>query len=506
MRRAAAATGRAIRPSLLEPVRGLPRCANFAEDLAVLQGDQVNDQDLCYLDVGAMAAAIKSGELSPVDLTDAHLRKIEAAGPYTVAYLEVYADEARDRARAAAYEIARGGYLGPLHGIPVALKDLCDVKGRRTTAGSVVLDDAPKTEDSEVARRLRAAGAILLGKTNLHEFAMGGSSINPHYGTPPNPWDPERVPGGSSGGSGVAVARGMAAAALGSDTGGSIRVPASHCGITGIKPTFGLVSRRGVWPLSMSLDHVGPLARSAMDCALLLNVLAGYDPGDPYSADRLPEDFTDGIRAGIRGRRIGVPANFFFDDLEPDVERLVRAAIEDLRDLGATIVDLEMPWAEDPLGDDRRFVPVEGSRVHRERMEDPEISARISKDVLARLRHGAGIDASLYHEWMNRRVEIVRLGDELLQTVDLIATPTTPRTAGIIAEIDPLSYRSVLALTSVFDITHQPSISVPCGFDAEGLPVGLMLSGRRWNDALVLRAAHAYQEATDWHGRRPPGA
>ncbi len=464
----------------------------------------MNDQDLCYLEVGAMAEGIKSGELSPVDLTDAHIHRIEAAGPFAIAYLEVYAEEARARARAAAGEITRGDYLGPLHGIPVALKDLCDVKGRRTTAGSLVLDDAPKTEDSEVARRLRAAGAILLGKTNLHEFAMGGSSVNPHYGTPPNPWDPTRVPGGSSGGSGVAVARGMAAAALGSDTGGSIRIPSSHCGITGIKPTFGLVSRRGVWPLSMSLDHVGPLARSAMDCALLLNVLAGYDTGDPYSVDRLPEDFTDGIRAGIRGRRIGVPTDFFFDDLEPDVERLVRVAIEELRGLGATIVDVEMPWAEGPLGDDRRFVPVEGSWVHRQRMDDPKIAARISEDVLKRLRHGDGVDASLYHEWMNRRAEIVRLGEELLQSVDLIATPTATRTAGIIAEIDPLSYRSVLALTSVFDITQQPSISVPCGFDAAGLPVGLMLSGGRWNDAFVLRAAHAYQQATDWHERRPP--
>ncbi len=463
----------------------------------------MSDLDLCYLDIEGMAAAIKSGELSPLDLTEAHLERIAEAGPFAVAYLEVYAEEARARARAAADEIIQGDYLGPLHGVPVALKDLCDVKGRRTTAGSLVLDDTPKTEDSEVARRLRAAGAILLGKTNLHEFAMGGSSVNPHYGTPPNPWDPTRVPGGSSGGSGVAVARGMAAGALGSDTGGSIRVPSSHCGITGIKPTFGLVSRRGVWPLSMSLDHVGPMARSALDCALLLNVLAGYDPGDPYSVDRLPEDFTDGIRAGIRGRRIGVPTNFFFADLEPDVERLVRAAIEDLRDLGATIVDVEMPWAEDPLGDDLRFVPVEGSWVHHERMEDPEIAARISKDVLKRLRHGAGVDASLYQEWMNRRAEIVRLGDELLKTVDLIVTPTAPRTAGIIAEIDPLNYRSVLALTSVFDITHQPSISAPCGFDGAGLPVGLMLSGGRWNDAFVLRAAYAYQRATDWHKRRP---
>ena len=451
-----------------------------------------------------MAAAIRSGELSPVDLTDAHLDRIAAAGPFAIAYLEVYAEESRAAARAAADQIARGEYRGPLHGIPVALKDLCDVKGRRTTAGSVVLDDTPKTEDSEVARRLKSAGAILLGKTNLHEFAMGGSSVNPHYGTPPNPWDPTRVPGGSSGGSGVAVARGMAAAALGSDTGGSIRVPAAHCGITGLKPTFGRVSRRGVWPLSMSLDHVGPMARSALDCAHLLTVLGGYDPGDPYSENRPPQDYTDGIRAGIRGRRIGVPANFFFDDLEPDVERLVRAAIEDLRGLGARIVEIEIPWAANPLGDDGRFVPVEGAWVHRRRLEDSQIAARIGRDILDRLHHGYAVPAADYHQWSNRRVEIVRLGDELLQEVDLIATPTTHRTAGIIAETQTLAYRRILSFTSVFDITRQPSISVPCGLDSGGLPVGLMLTGRRWRDDLVLRAAHAYQQATDWHGLRPP--
>ena len=466
----------------------------------------MNDQDLCYLDLSEMAAAVKSGDVSPVDLTEAHLSRISEAGPFAIAYLEVYAEEARARARIAADEIARGDYLGPLHGIPVALKDLCDMKGRRTTAGSLVLDDTPKTEDSEVARRLRAAGAILLGKTNLHEFAIGGTGINPHYGTPPNPWDPERIPGGSSSGSGVAVSRGMAASALGSDTGGSIRVPSSHCGITGLKPTFGLVSRRGVWPVSMSLDHVGPMARSAFDCALLLNVLAGYDPGDPYSVDRRSEDFTDGIRAGIRGRRVGVPKNFFFDDLQPEVESSVRASIEDLRRLGAHIVEIDIPWASNPLGDGGRFVPVEASWVHRQRIEDPEIAARIGQDVVGRLRRSAGVDASLYHEWTNRHAEIIRLADELLQTVDFVATPTAHRTAGIIAETESLTYGRVLTFTSVFDATHQPSISVPCGFDSSGLPVGLMLSGRRWNDTLVLRAAHAYQQATDWHRRRPPNA
>jgi aspartyl-tRNA(Asn)/glutamyl-tRNA(Gln) amidotransferase subunit A len=464
----------------------------------------MTDSDLCQLDLSEMAASIKSGALSPPELTGAHLDRIAAAGPFASAYLEVYAEAARADARTAADEIANGDYRGPLHGIPVALKDLCDIKGRRTTAGAVVLDEIPKTEDAEVTRRLKAAGAVILGKTALHEFAIGGTGINPHYGTPPNPWDPTRIPGGSSSGSGVAIAAGLAAGALGSDTGGSIRVPAAHCGITGHKPTFGLVSRRGVWPVSMTLDHVGPMARSALDCALLLNALAGYDAADPYSADRPPVDHTDGLRAGIRGRRIGVPGNFFFDDLELDVERLVRAAIEELRRLGAQIIDVEIPWAEFPLGDDRRFVPVQGSWVHRQRIEDPELSDRIGEDVLDRLHRGYAATAADYHGWANRQMEIVRLADQLLQEVDLIATPTTHRTAGVTAEIDTREYGRILTFTAVFDATHQPSISVPCGLDSSGLPVGLMLSGRKFDDSLVLRAAHAYQQATDRHTRKPP--
>jgi aspartyl-tRNA(Asn)/glutamyl-tRNA(Gln) amidotransferase subunit A len=468
------------------------------------QAEGMNDAAIRDLSLAAMARAIRSGGLSPVELTGAHLESIAGSGPFAIAYLEVFADEARAGSAQAETEIERGEYRGPLHGVPVALKDLCDVAGRRTTAGSLVLDDAPKDADSEVARRLRAAGAVILGKTNLHEFAFGPSSVNPHYGTPPNPWDPKRVPGGSSGGSGVAVGLGMAAGAIGSDTGGSIRVPAAHCGITGLKPSFGLVSRRGVWPLSMTLDHVGPMARSAMDCALLLSVLAGYDPGDPYSEDRPPQDYTASIGAGIRGRRIGVPVNFFFDDLEPDVERLVRWGIEELRSLGAEIVEIEMPWAKSPLGAGRRLVPVEAAWIHRRHLADPEIMRRIGKDVAELMRRGVGVEASDYYGWLDRRMEIARLADELLQTVDLVVTPTAHRTAGLIAETETIAYHSVLAFTRVFDITHQPSISVPCGFDAGGLPVGLMLSGRRWNDALVLRAAYAYQEATDWHQRRPP--
>ncbi|MDP6183298.1 MAG: amidase, partial [Gammaproteobacteria bacterium] len=322
--------------------------------------------------------------MSPVEVTRASLDRIEALDGFSSTFLEVLGGSAATQAQIAESEIKRGLYRGALHGIPVALKDLCDVEGTVTTAGSKVLGERPSDTDCELARRLRAAGAIIIGKTNLHEFAYGGTGVNPHFGTPPNPWGLDRIPGGSSSGSAVSVATGMAPAAIGSDTGGSIRLPASHCGITGLKPTFGRVSRRGVFPLSMTLDNVGPMTRSALDCALVLEAIAGYDPGDPYSVDRQVEKFSAGIDIGIRGRRIGVPSNFFFEELEVGVEESVKQALDVLRDLGAVLVDVEIPWALDAF--QNNIVGIEAAWVHRERLADSEVSARIGKDTVSRLR------------------------------------------------------------------------------------------------------------------------
>ncbi len=440
--------------------------------------------------------------MSPVEVTRAALDRIDALRDFDNAFTEVFEETALEAARTADSEIADSRYRGALHGVPVALKDLCDVEGTVTTAGAKALGDRPAESDCELAVRLRAAGAVIIGKTNLHEFAYGGTGVNPHFGTPPNPWRMDRIPGGSSSGSAVAVATGMAPAAIGSDTGGSIRLPAAHCGITGLKPTFGRVSRRGVFPLSMTLDNVGPMTRSALDCALMLEAIAGYDPGDRYSVDRPSERFSAGIDIGISGRRIGVPSNYFFEDLEPEAHASITRALGVLSDLGAVLVDIEIPWAEEAF--EINIAGVEAAWVHRDRLADPDVRARIGEDTVSRLEIGNQFSAGEFHGFLNRRQEIAALAAALMEEVDLIATPSAPGVAGRIEGVQTLAYRPNLKFTGVFNQTWQPSLSIPCGFGAEGLPLGLMLTGAWWNERLVLRAGHAFQQATDWHTARPP--
>ncbi len=462
----------------------------------------MNSDEFAYQPISRLSRLIATGDKSPVDVTRAALDRIASLDRFGNAFLEVLEEDALVQARRAESEISKGIHRGPMHGIPVALKDLCDIEGTITTAGAVVLGDDPARSDSELARRFRKAGAILIGKTNLHEFAYGGTGVNPHFGTPPNPWGLDRVPGGSSSGSAVAVATGMVPAAIGSDTGGSIRLPASHCGITGLKPTFGRVSRRGVFPLSMTLDTVGPMTRSALGCALMMEVIAGFDPGDPYSSRGKQEVFSAGIDIGIRGRRIGVPRSYFFDDLEADVEASVRKALITLEDLGAVLVDIDIPWAQEAF--DNNISRIEAVAIHRRRIDDPDVSDKLGKDTLRRLRDGPSSDADEYHWQLDRRFRFASLAESLMNDVDLVATPTAPSVAGKIEDVDTLKYRRVLRFTSVFNQTWQPSLSIPCGFDGQGLPVGLMLTGAMWSERLVLRAGHAYQLATDFHDRKPP--
>ena len=458
--------------------------------------------ELHYLPISGLSRLIASGQISPVEVTRAALDRIDALREFDNAFTEVFEESALEAARTAESEIADGHYRGALHGIPVALKDLCDVEGTVTAAGAKALGYRPAESDGELAVRLRAAGAVIIGKTHLHEFAYGGTGVNPHFGTPPNPWGTDRIPGGSSSGSAVAVATGMAPAAIGSDTGGSIRLPSAHCGITGLKPTFGRVSRRGVFPLSMTLDHVGPMTRSALDCALMLEAIAGYDPGDPYSVDRPSERFSAGIDIGISGRRIGVPSNYFFEGLQPEAHASVTRALGVLSDLGAVLVDIEIPWAEEAF--EINIAGVEAAWVHRHRLADPEVRARIGGDTVSRLELGNQYSAGEYHGLLNRRQEIAALAASVMEEVDLIATPSTPGVAGRIEGVQTLAYRPNLKFTGVFNQTWQPSLSIPCGFGAEGLPLGLMLTGALWNERLVLRAGHAFQQGTDWHTARPP--
>jgi aspartyl-tRNA(Asn)/glutamyl-tRNA(Gln) amidotransferase subunit A len=454
------------------------------------------------LTIATAGAAFRQGELSPVELTDRLLATIEQGNPILNAYLTVTAESARIQARAAAEALAHGQDQGPLLGIPLALKDLFDVAGVRTTAGSPILSTNVPQADSAVAERLRAAGAVLLGKTHLHEWALGVTSINPHFGPCHNPWRTDHIAGGSSGGSAAAVAAGLCLGAFGSDTGGSIRIPAALCGVVGLKPTRGRVSLRGVIPLSWSLDHVGPLARTVRDVALLLQAVAGYDPADPTSVDVPVDDYVSGLGRNVAGMRVLVPTNFFFERSSPEVAALVQDALDALAALGCHLIPVELPGIEDLGPASTRMNVSDAAAYHAQHLA--ERPADIGADVLARLRGGEATTGPDYA----RARQLQRIWRRTLATLlsgdTLLATPTTAIPAFPIAGADSVATAGRLtAFTAPFNLTGLPAISVPCGFTPSGLPVGLQLVGRPWTETLVLAVADAYEQATGWHTRRP---
>jgi aspartyl-tRNA(Asn)/glutamyl-tRNA(Gln) amidotransferase subunit A len=445
---------------------------------------------------------LRDRSLSPVDLTRDCLTRIETFNPKLNAFVTILADNALADAGQAEQEIQRGHYRGPLHGIPIGLKDIVDTAGTRTTAASALFKDRIPTEDAEVVRRLRAAGAIIIGKQNLHEFAYGGSSMISFFGEVHNPWDISRITGGSSGGSAVSVAAGLGFAAIGTDTAGSIRLPAAYCGVVGLKPTYGRVSARGVIPLSWSLDHVGPIANSVSDAAIILQALAGYDAGDPASIDTPVPDFTATLDHLPAVLRIGVPRAFFFDDLHPEVAAAIEKAIQLFRDLHAEIreVKLEVPT-------DRTLSSAESYAYH-----EPFVAS--SPDLyqpatLARIKSGANTSAAAalraHRELEAARHSIRKVFDE----VDILLTPTVPIPPPTIANLraHPENLRPVELLmlrnTRPFNVWGIPTISIPCGFTSDNLPVGLQLAAPHWREDLVLHAAHAYEQATDWNARTP---
>ncbi|MGH2711277.1 MAG: amidase [Actinomycetota bacterium] len=468
----------------------------FRPATAALPGSEA---DLAYLTIAEASDLIARRRLSPVELVDACLSQIERLEPGIRAWVTVLADQARADARKAAGEIARSGPRSPLHGIPFGHKDLYDVKGVRTSAGSRVRADAPPAPaDATVVRRLRNAGVIVLGKTNTHEFAFG-------VWTPPtsNPWDPSRIPGGSSGGSGAALAAGMALGATGSDTGGSIRIPSSLCNAVGIKPTFGRVSKAGLVPLAWSLDHAGPLARSVEDCALLLNVMAGPDPADSTTAAAPPPDFTSGLGKSVRGKVIGVPTSVFFDGADSETERLVNEAAGVFESQGANVVPLEMPASQRVAGTAYLVMQlVEPLAAHEHHLR------RRPQDYQQQTQALFGLGAAWHgqHYLRAQRIRTVNVREwlEVFHTVDAVLTPTTPRPAPLKEEAEGSGVFDLVNYTSFFDFNGCPSISVPAGLTAEGLPVGLMLSARPFGEVGLLRIAHAYQEATGFNRLRPP--
>jgi aspartyl-tRNA(Asn)/glutamyl-tRNA(Gln) amidotransferase subunit A len=455
------------------------------------------------------ADLIASGALSPVELMDATLRRIEAIEG-THAYISVYAEQAADVARASETMIAAGHRLGPLHGVPIALKDNIDVSGQVTTAGSKILAEHRPEADATVVRRLRAAGAIVVGKTNMHEFAWGGTSANPHYGFVTNPWDTSRMPGGSSGGSGVAVATRSCAAALGTDTGGSVRLPSALNGVTGLRPTIGRVSNAGVIPLAWSMDTVGPMARTAADVAVVLTVLAGVDPDDAGSVDRGTVDYARDLDRGVAGLRIGVIDGYSLHHVQPAVEKSVRDALEILERAGARTVDVAIADIEGNISAQLTVEAAEPSTYHqrwlRERPQD------YGDDVRLLLEAGELLLATQYLQAQRYRALLRDQTMAALAHADVLVCPTLPFAAtplgDVSVEITPGAPENMLSaimqFTGLPSLTGLPAISVPCGFDADGLPVGLQLIGRPFDEATLLRAAAALQSRTDFHTKVPP--
>ena len=458
--------------------------------------------DLTYLSITEAAERIRSRDLSPLELTEACLARIATVDGKLNAFITLTAEDALASAKTARDEIARGQYSGPLHGIPVALKDIFDVEGVRTTAASKILADNVASEDSAAAKRLRQAGAVLLGKLNLHQFAFGATGRSSDYGPACNPWDTMRVTGGSSSGSGAAVAAGECFAALGTDTGGSIRIPASLCGVVGLKPTFGRVSRAGVLPLSWSLDHVGPLTRTVEDAAIVLPALAGRDDADDWSSSEPVPDYREHIGDGVKGLRIGVPDSFFSDSLLPEIDAAVKEALRVLEGLGAIVEPVTLPYIDDlPNAVTAIMLPEALSYHHKWMAERPEDYA---DDVRYRLELGATFLAVDYVEAQRFREMAVRdWREQVFSRFDIIATASTQTTATPIEASDLSVVFSLIRLTNPLNLLGGPSISVPCGFSPNGLPIGLQLAGRWWDEATVLRAAHAYEQATDWHTKRP---
>lgn len=460
--------------------------------------------ELLDLSIREVSAKLASREVSPVELTQASLSRIESLEPSLNAYVRLAGDQAMAAAREAEREIGEGRYRGPLHGVPVALKDLYDMAGLPTTCSSKVRHDHLANADSACAARLRSAGAVIVGKTHTHEFAYG--IVTPTTG---NPWNTEHMPGGSSGGSGATVASRGCFMAMGSDTGGSIRIPAAVCGTVGLKPTYGRVSRAGVASLSWSLDHVGPLTRTVEDAAICLQWLAGYDPRDPGSADEPLGDYLSGLNGGVKGLRIGLPTNYFFDQVDAEVEAAVRAAIDELSSQGAVVKEVEIPYAPQIMGVEFGMCLPEASAYHRDMLR--ERADLYEPDVLVFLQAGELVPATDYITALRVREKMKHAWQAMYADVDVVigpavAAPATRRDQEAITWTDgsqePVT-PAFVRLSAPANVTGLPSVAVPCGFSQAGLPMAFQVIGRPFAEGHILRVAQAYQSATDWHTRSP---
>ena len=460
--------------------------------------------NLYHLTIKEASALLESGQLSPVELTQSFLDRIEATDDRLHSFIIVLKEQALDDARLAEAEIRRGHYKGPLHGIPFALKDLYDTAGITTTSGSKVDIDRVPTEDATTTARLKAAGGILLGKLAMHEFALGGPDFTTPFPPARNPWNLAHITGGSSSGSGAAVASGQAMAALGSCTGGSIRGPASLCGIVGLKATYGRVSRAGVVTLSWSQDHCGPMTWTVEDTAYMMQALAGYDPKDPTTSTAPVPDYSLSLREDIKGLTIGVPRHFFFaphESVNPEVVATVEKGLKVLEGLGANLQEVTIPSLEYVRAANSVIMLSEAFAYHEKNLQTRPHD--FGEMVRARFRIGGLFSASDYVQSQRIRKVVNRECAEVLQKVDVLVTPTMTQPAAAFEGYDATSNITGRSFTAPFNLTGLPAISVPCGFTASGLPVGMQIAGKPFDEPGVIRAAYAYQQEARWFEQRP---
>jgi aspartyl-tRNA(Asn)/glutamyl-tRNA(Gln) amidotransferase subunit A len=438
---------------------------------------------------------------SPLEICEAFIQRIDKLNPCLNAFITKLDDSIQSDANKL---LAKEDLKLPLYGIPLAVKDLYETRGIRTTAGSRFFHDYEPDEDSAVIKKLTDAGALILGKTNTHEFAFGVTGVNPHYGTCLNPWDTKRISGGSSSGSAVAVASGMALSAVGTDTGGSIRIPASLCGVVGLKPTYGRISLRGIFPLSWNLDHAGPITKTVRDSALMLQAMAGYDHLDPSSADNPLDEYLFRIEEGVKGWKIAFAAGAYIEEANTEVMAAVDEAGRVFNSLGADIVKVNMDNLRELALANSQMVGADAAAYHRDRLsEHPDW---FGEDVRERLEIGRALSSTDYSLARRKQAEGRNWTNEIFREFDILMLPTTPITAPMIEGSDAIAQaRQLTRFTAPFNLTGLPALSIPCGFDSKGLPIGLQLVSGAWKESSVLRAGRALENATNWHNLPPKG-
>lgn len=480
--------------------------------------EPLNQEDsLAFATIEELSVLLATRKIAAVELTEMFLRRIERMNPAVNAFITVTAERALAAARRVDKESPRGGAARhgrfPIRGIPITLKDNIWTRGIRSTAGSKILANFVPAEDSTVARKLARAGAILLGKTNMNEFAYGINGANAHYGPVHNPWVLDRISGGSSAGSAAAIAAGLCVASLGTDTGGSIRVPSGFCGTVGLKPTFARVSVFGTMPLSPSLDHVGPMTRSVADAAILLDVIAGRDPLDPTSSPKPVENYRAALNKPLRKFKLGTPQEHYWEKLDPEVRAAAEAALREMKKRGAEVREVSLPDLKPSLDAATNISLAEALHVHEAAGYFPARATEYGEEVRQRIESGSKVPAIRYLSGFDVRKRLLAEFDEAFREVDAIVAPTNPVPAPPIGaesvqiDVDEVPVRAaIVGHARPANFTGLPAISVPCGFTSSGLPIGLQFIGRAFEEASLLRIAHSYEQLTDWRSRRPGGA